>query len=132
MNWAHFLWINIDSFFANQAAWLLFQFSKTVWSRLVFDPRSEGTNTMRSSRPIDLQIYDIILNFLIVVIPFFCQMSFVPKMSMNLGEGRSHKSLIKKFKTSEGFLFLDQAIWLHLILIWVLNLTTRITKPVSF
>lgn len=35
-------------------------------SRLVFDPRSESTNTMRGERPIDSQIYDIILNFLIV------------------------------------------------------------------
>jgi hypothetical protein len=55
---------------------------------------------MRGERPIDLQIYDIILNFLIVVIPFFCQILFVLKMSMNLGKGRSRKSLIQKFKTS--------------------------------
>ena len=66
----------------------------------MFDPRSESTDTMRGERPIDLQIYDIILNFLIdSSYTFFCQMLFVLKMSMNLGEGRSHKSLIQKFKT---------------------------------
>lgn len=72
MNWAHFLWINVYYFFANQAVWLLLQFLKTVWSRFVFDPQSESTDTMRGERPIDLQIYDMIINFLLVVIPFFC------------------------------------------------------------
>lgn len=58
---------------------------------------------MRGERPINLQIYEIILNFLIVVsYTFFCQMLFVLKISMNLGEGRSRKSLIQKLKTSLG------------------------------
>lgn len=32
------------------------------------DPRSESTDTMGGERPINLQIYEIILNLLIVVI----------------------------------------------------------------
>lgn len=52
---------------------------------------------MRGERPIDLQVYGIIANFLIVVILLSI---FIIKLSINLGEGRERKSLIKRFKTS--------------------------------
>jgi hypothetical protein len=66
--------------------------------------QSENIGTVQGKRPINLQVYGIIANFLIVVILLSVS---IFKLSIILSEGCKRKSLIKKFKTSYRSIFID-------------------------